>query len=218
MLKALLFDLDGTLANTDAVHFPTWIEVLRAHDIEVTREYYDERLAGRVNTDVIDDVLPDLSEEERRKLIEDEERRSRERAGQIGPLPGLKELLEEGRRRGLTLALVTNSVQEDAEQILEPLELQGAFDPVVYPSEVSESKPEPTPYLEVLRRLEIEADEALAFEDSITGVEASRKAGIQTVGISAAHTPEELKEAGVDLIIGDFGDRALYDLLDGRNP
>lgn len=218
MLKALLFDLDGTLANTDAVHFPTWIEVLRAHDIEVTREYYNERLAGRVNTDAIDDVLPDLSEEERRKLIEDEERRSRERAGQIGPLPGLKELLEEGRRRGLTLALVTNSVQEDAEQILEPLELQGAFDPVVYPGEVSESKPEPTPYLEVLRRLEIEADEALAFEDSITGVEASRKAGIQTVGISAAHTPEELKEAGVDLIIGDFGDRALYDLLDGRNP
>ncbi|MGB3634305.1 MAG: HAD family phosphatase [Rubrobacteraceae bacterium] len=215
MLKALLFDLDGTLANTDAVHFPTWMEVLRPHGIEVTREYYDNRLAGRVNKDVVDDVLPDLSDEERRKLIDAEEKRSRERASEIGPLPGLRDLLDEGRRRELSLALVTNSVEADADQILEPLDLEGVFDPIVYPSEVSESKPEPTPYLELLDRLGIEADEALAFEDSVTGAEASRAAGIQTVGISSAHTPEELKEAGVDLVIGDFADQALYDLMDG---
>ncbi len=214
MLKALLFDLDGTLANTDAVHFPAWMEVLRPHGIEVTREFYDERLAGRVNADVVDDVLPDLSEEERRKLIEDEEERSRDRAAQIGPLPGLRSLLNEERRRWLTLALVTNSVQADADQILEPLELGGAFDPVVYPSEVSASKPDPAPYLEILDRMGIEAGEALAFEDSVTGAEASRAAGIRTVGISSAHTPEELKEAGVELVIGDFEDRALYSLLE----
>lgn len=218
MLKALLFDLDGTLANTDAVHFPAWMEVLRPHGIEVTREFYDERLAGRVNADVVDDLLPDLSDEKRRELIGDEEERSRERAAQIGPLPGLRTLLEEGRRRGITRALVTNSVQADADQILEPLDLQGAFDPIVYPSEVSESKPEPTPYLEVLDRLQIEAGEALAFEDSVTGAQASHAAGIQTVGVSSAHTPEELKDAGVELVIGDFEDRALYDLLDERGP
>ena len=216
MLKALLFDLDGTLCNTDAVHFPAWMEVLRPHGIEVTREFYDERLAGRVNADVVDDLLPDLSEEERRKLIDAEEERSRDRTAQIGPLPGLEDLLEDGRKRGLKLALVTNSVEADAEQILEPLDLEEAFDPVVYPSEVSATKPDPAPYLEILDRLEIEAGEALAFEDSSTGAEASRAAGIQTVGISAAHTPEELKEAGVDLVIGDFADRALYALLDDR--
>ncbi len=217
MLKALLFDLDGTLANTDAVHFPTWMEVLRPHGIEVTREYYDERLSGRVNADVVDDVLPDLSEEERRQLISDEEKRSRERAAQIGPLPGLRELLDEGRRRGLTLALVTNSVEADADQILSPLDLDGTFDPVVYPSEVSASKPEPASYLEVLDRLEIEAGEALAFEDSVTGAEASRAGGIRTVGISSTHTPEELKAAGVALVVGDFADQALYELLDDRS-
>ncbi|CAN5899585.1 HAD-IA family hydrolase [soil metagenome] len=217
MLKALLFDLDGTLSNTDAVHFPTWLEVLRPYGIEVTREYYDEHLAGRVNADAVDEVLPDLSKEERRKLIEAEEERSRERAAHIGSLPGLWDLLEEGRQRGWTLALVTNSVKADANQILEPLDLEGVFDPIVYPSEVSESKPEPTPYLEILDRLEIEAGEALAFEDSVTGAEASCGAGIATVGISSAHTPEELKEAGVDLIIGDFADKALYEFLDERS-
>lgn len=217
MLKALLFDLDGTLSNTDAVHFPTWMEVLRPYGIEVTRGYYDERLSGRVNADVVDDVLPDLSEEDRRNLISDEEELSRERAAQIGPLPGLRELLDEGRRRGLTLALVTNSVEADADQILKPLNLDGAFDPVVYPSEVSVSKPEPAPYLEVLDRLEIGVDQALAFEDSVTGAEASRAAGIRTVGISSAYTPEELKAAGVALVVGDFADQALYELLDDRS-
>lgn len=217
MLKALLFDLDGTLSNTDAVHFPTWMEVLRDHGIEVTREFYDERLSGRVNSEVVDDVLPDLSDEDRARLIKDEEERSRNRAAQIGPLPGLRALLEEGRQRGLTLALVTNSVQADAEQILGPLELEEAFDPVVYPHEVGKSKPEPAPYLEVLDRLEIKADEALAFEDSVTGAKASRAAGIRTVGVSSVYTPEELKEAGVDLVIGDFEDRALYALLDSRS-
>ena len=217
MLKALLFDLDGTLANTDAVHFPAWMEVLRPHGIEVTREYYDERLAGRVNADVIDDVLPDLSDEDREKLINDEEERSHERAAQIGPLPGLKAFLDEGHGRGLTLALVTNSVQADAEQILEPLDLVGTFDPIVYPSEVSATKPDPAPYLEMLDRLGIEADEAMAFEDSVTGAKASCAAGIQTVGVSSGDTPEDLKESGVDLVIGDYEDRALYDFLDERS-
>ncbi|MGF1472636.1 MAG: HAD family hydrolase [Rubrobacteraceae bacterium] len=217
MLKALLFDLDGTLANTDAVHFPTWMEVLRPYGIEVTREFYDERLAGRVNSEVVDDVLPDLSDDERQKLIDTEEERSRDRAAQIGPLPGLVPLLDEGRERGLTLALVTNSIHADAQQILKPLELEDAFDPIVYPSEVSQSKPEPEPYLEVLDRLGIAGDEGVAFEDSVTGAKASCAAGIPTVGISAAHTPEELKEAGVDLVLGDFADQALYDFLDDRS-
>lgn len=217
MLKALLFDLDGTLCNTDAVHFPSWMEVLRPHGFEVTREFYDERLAGRVNADVVDDLLPDLSEKERRELIDEEEERSRYRAAKIGSLPGLEDLLEGARERGLAVSLVTNSVRADADQILEPLNLTEAFDPIVFPDEVSESKPGPAPYLELLDRLGIEGEEALAFEDSVTGVKASRAAGIPTVGISSVYSPEELKDTGVELVIGDFADCALYDLLDKRS-
>lgn len=217
MLKALLFDLDGTLANSDAVHFPTWIEVLRPYGIEVDREFYEERLGGRVNTDVVDDLLPDLSTEERHTLVEAEEQGSRRRTREIGPIPGLFDLLEEGRRRNLKIALVTNSVEEDADQILTPLGLEDAFDPVVYPSEVSDAKPSPAPYNEALKRMEIEPGEALAFEDSLTGVKAAVEAGIHTVGIIRSEDAGELKEAGVDLVIGDFLDRALYQFLDERS-
>ena len=215
MLRALIFDLDGTLCNTDAVHFPTWMEVLRPHGIEVDRELYDNQLSGRVNADVVDDVLPDLSSEEREDLIKAEEDRSRWRTGEIGPLPGLWDLIEVGRERDLWLTLVTNSREEDAHQILDPLQLDGVFDPVVFPKEIEESKPAPDPYEEALERLGISPDEAIAFEDSVTGVESATKAGVPVVGIARVYGPTELLDAGADLVIGDFADHALYERLDG---
>jgi HAD superfamily hydrolase (TIGR01509 family) len=217
MLKALLFDLDGTLSNTDAVHFSTWIEVLRHHDIEVDREYYEEYLSGRNSSEAVDEILPGIASEDRRKLLTEEEERSRSRAEEVGALPGLAKLLQEARRRGLGVALVTNSIKQDATRILRPLGLEDAFDPVVFPEEVSDSKPSPLPYREALDRIGIEPEEALAFEDSLTGTKAAVEVGIPTVGIAREEDPANLREAGVTLVIGDFADQALYELLDERS-
>ena len=213
MPRALLFDLDGTLSNTDAVHFPNWIEVLRPYGVEVTRELYEEKLSGRVDREAIEDVLPDLSDEEMDELLDREELRARQRSSEIGPLQGLRGLIEAGRRRGLPLALVTNSNEEDAGEILQPLGLHGAFDPVVYPQDGEDSKPAALPYEQALESLGLSAEEVVAFEDSVTGARSAVEAGIPTVGITSGHTPEELIEAGVGIVIGDFMDPALYDFL-----
>ena len=213
MPKALLFDLDGTLSNTDAVHFPNWIEVLRPYGVEVTRELYEEKLSGRVDREAVEDILPHLSAEEMDELLEREELRARQRSSENGPLPGLRGLIEAGRRRGLPLALVTNSNEEDAGEILQPLGLHGVFDPVVYPQGGEESKPAALPYEKALERLGLSAEEVVAFEDSVTGARSAVEAGIRTVGITSGHTPEELIEAGVGIVIGDFMDPALYDFL-----
>jgi HAD superfamily hydrolase (TIGR01509 family) len=213
MPKALLFDLDGTLSNTDAVHFPNWIEVLRPYGVEVTRELYEERLSGRVDREAVEDILPDLSDEEANGLLETEELRARQRSSEIGPLPGLRGLIEAGRRRGLPLALVTNSTVEDAGEILQPLGLDGAFDPVVYPRDTSEDKPAAVPYELALEELGMSAGEVVAFEDSVTGARSAVEAGIPTVGITSGHSPEDLVEAGVSIVIGDFMDPALYEFL-----
>jgi HAD superfamily hydrolase (TIGR01509 family) len=215
MAKALLFDLDGTLSNTDAVHFPNWVEVLRPYGVEVTRELYEEKLSGRVDREAVEDVLPDLSEKETQELLETEELRARQRASEIGPLPGLRGLLEAGRRRGVPLALVTNSTVEDAGEVLQPLGLHGAFDPVVYPrdTEDGEDKPSSAPYEHALEELGLAAGEVVAFEDSPTGARSAVEAGIPTVGITTGHPPEDLLEAGVEIVVGDFMDPALYDFL-----
>lgn len=213
MPKALLFDLDGTLSNTDAVHFPNWIEILRPYGVEVTRELYEEKLSGRVDREAVEDVLPDLPDEEVDELLEREELRARQRSSEIGPLPGLRGLIEAGRRRGLPLALVTNSNVEDAGEILQPLGLDGAFSPVIYPRDTSEDKPAALPYERALEELGLSAQEVVAFEDSVTGVRSAVEAGIRTVGITSGHPPEDLIEAGVEIVVGDFMDPALYDFL-----
>lgn len=215
MPKALLFDLDGTLSNTDAIHFPNWIEILRPYGVEVTRELYEEKLSGWVDRRGVEAVLPDLSDEEADALLETEELRARQRASEIGPLPGLRGLLEAARRRGLPIALVTNSPREDANEVLQPLGLDGIFDPVVYQHHTGdgEDKPDAAPYERALEELGLPAGEVVAFEDSPTGASAAVEAGIPVVGISTGHAPEELSDTGVEIVVGDYMDPALYDFL-----
>jgi hypothetical protein len=109
LYRALLFDLDGTLAETDSLHLPTWVDVLRPYGIEVDEEYYKARISGRSNSKIVEDLLPDLSAEDRRDLAEAKEASFRKHAGELEPLPGLLNFMEEAKDRGLSLALVTNA-------------------------------------------------------------------------------------------------------------
>ncbi|HEV8224662.1 MAG TPA: HAD hydrolase-like protein, partial [Rubrobacteraceae bacterium] len=106
MYRALLFDLDGTLAETDSLHLPTWVDVLRPYGIEVDEEFYKARISGRSNFKIVEDLLPDLSAEEGRGLADAKEASFRERTHELEPLPGLVDFMQEAKRRGLSMVLV----------------------------------------------------------------------------------------------------------------
>lgn len=214
MPKALFFDLDGTLTDTHAIHLANWLEVLRPHGVDVDMNIYKEKLSGRPNGEAVDELVPDLSEEERAKLLENEESGYRERMTQSGPIAGLGAFLEEARRRGIRQVLVSNAPKEDASRSLESLGLTDAFEPMIFAEEVGAEKPDPAPYEAALEELGISPEEALAFEDSPSGMGGAVKAGIPVVGLVATHAPNELREAGAEFVVGDFADRALYERLD----
>jgi beta-phosphoglucomutase-like phosphatase (HAD superfamily) len=98
LYRALLFDLDGTLAETDSLHLPTWVDVLGPYGIEVDERFYKESLSGRSNSKIVQDLLPCLSAEEGRKLADAKEASFRERAHELEPLPGLLDFMKEGKR------------------------------------------------------------------------------------------------------------------------
>jgi HAD superfamily hydrolase (TIGR01509 family) len=214
LYSALLFDLDGTLAETDSLHLPTWVDVLRPYGIELDEAFYRERISGRSNSKVVKDLLPYLSTGEGRRLADAKEASFRERAHELEPLPGLLDFMEEAKNRGLSLALVTNAPEENVEAILLALRLGEYFDEVVLSEEVGPVKPDPAPYRAALDKLGGAPEEALAFEDSTSGIASAVGAGIPTVGIASTQDPEKLLRAGAFTVARDFTDPRLPKLLD----
>jgi HAD superfamily hydrolase (TIGR01509 family) len=214
LYRALLFDLDGTLAETDSLHLPTWVDVLGPYGIEVDERFYKESLSGRSNSKIVQDLLPCLSAEEGRKLADVKEASFRERAHELEPLPGLLDFMKEGKSRGISLALVTNAPEENVEAIVLALELKEFFDEVVLSDEVGPVKPDPAPYKAALDKLGISPEKALAFEDSTSGISSSVAAGIPTVGIASTQEPETLEEAGAFMAAKDFTGPEIRRLLE----
>ncbi len=214
MTKALFFDLDGTISDTDAIHMANWLEVLRPHGVDVDMDLYKEKLSGGSSSwEIIDELLPDLSREEKEELIEREESGYRSRMTRTGPITGLEDFIEEARNRRISVALVSNAPKEDARNSLEGLGLKEAFEPMIFAEDVGVEKPDPAPYEAALEALEIPPEEALAFEDSPTGIGGAVEAGIPVVGLSSTHGPDELREAGAEFVGGDFADRTLYERI-----
>jgi HAD superfamily hydrolase (TIGR01509 family) len=214
---ALLFDLDGTLAETDSLHLPTWVDVLEPYGVQVDEEFYRESISGRNTSEIVRDLLPELSDEENRSVGDAKEARFRERATELEPLPGLVDFIERGRERGMNIVLVTNAPEENVQAILLALELRDFFDTVVLADEVEAVKPDPAPYEAALQKIGVAAEAALAFEDSVSGISSSVAAGVPTVGITSSQNPERLLDAGAFMTVQNFTDPQLRALFRAPN-
>ncbi|MGI0488155.1 HAD family hydrolase [Pantanalinema rosaneae CENA516] len=214
MLTALLFDLDGTLADTDPIHFQTWQAVLQEYGLEIDRPFYQANFSGRLNAAIIQDLLPHLSPAAGEALGLYKEAEFRRRATQgLQRLPGLTELITWANDRALNQAVVTNAPIANAKFMLQVLGLVEQFPTVILGEELERGKPDPMPYQVALEQLGVTAATALAFEDSPSGIRSAVGAGITTVGIATTHSPQELYEIGATLVIPDFADPRLMELL-----
>ncbi|KPQ36492.1 MAG: putative phosphatase/phosphohexomutase [Phormidesmis priestleyi Ana] len=207
MLKAVIFDLDGTLTDSDKVHFEVYKSFFAEHNIELDRDGYRQKVSGRQNNAILADFLPQLSAAEKEDFSDRKEETFRYLAeGQLEPLPGLLDLLSQIKRLGLAAAVVTNAPPENAAFMLSELWLTEAFSPIVIGNDLPRGKPDPLPYQTALDKLAIHATEAIAFEDSIAGIRSAIGAGIKTIGMTTTHSAQELIETGAVEAVADFTD------------
>ena len=218
MLKAVLFDLDGTLANTDPIHFQIWQELLVPYGMTIDQEFYDRRISGRLNIDIVQDLLPQLSPDDGVAFSDNKEAQFLATAAdQLQRMPGLTDFLHHIERRGYAAALVTNAPRPNAEFMLKTLALNGVFQPVIIADDLPKGKPDPLPYQTALDILGIVSDEAIVFEDSPSGVRAAIAAGITTIGMTSTHSDTALRQLGAEFTIADFTDSRLLTYL-GQPP
>lgn len=210
MGRALLFDIDGTLADTDPLHLKAFNQVLgpRGHVFDHAR--FSRELQGFANVAIGERFLPDEAPEQRAMILDEKEEVFRTLVtGQIAPLPGLMALLDRADSAGIPMVAVTNAPRLNAELLLSGLGITHRFKALVIGAELPHGKPHPLPYQEGLRLVGARPETSIAFEDSRTGVQSATAAGIPTVGIRTSLSHADLVASGAVTSASAFDDPAL---------
>lgn len=189
--KAILIDMDGTLANSLPVLFDFYNNFMMKFHLEGSPEEFKELILL-----TIPDVVTLLKQRYGLKLSSEElydlyvESLEFYYEHKIPLYDDVHPFVEYMFARGVKLALVTSAAPELAEKFLANQRLRHRFDALVTCKNLPKGKPEPDVYLAALRQLEVEADEAIAIEDSSSGLKAAIAAGIPAIWIS--HNRNEL--------------------------
>lgn len=220
-IEALIFDVDGTLADTEEVHREAFNDAFAAHGLKFhwSRELYAQLLqvtGGKERLAAFLDRTP-LPQRERRRLWELIPRlhatktsfyRERLERGRVSLRPGVRRLMSEGRAAGVRLAIASTTSPDNVAALLEgalgPEALEG-FSVIATGDAVARKKPAPDIYRLALQRLGITARRAVAFEDSAIGVTAAKAAGLLTVATPSDWTRGQ-DLAAADLVLPSLGD------------
>src|SRR6195952_3890306 len=191
--KALLFDIDGTLTDTDALHLEAFNEVLGPYGHAFDHARFTRELQGFSNASISARFLAGEPPEHQATIIGEKEEAFRKLvAGRIQPLPGLMTLLALADRANVPIVAVTNAPRLNAEMLLSGLGIADRFKVLVIGDELAHGKPHPMPYLEGLRAVGAAPETSVAFEDSRSGVQSASSAGVATVGIRTSLSHDDM--------------------------
>ena len=218
MGAALLFDLDGTLVDSDAEHLTAFQRAFAPHGVALDRDQYVAKIMGASNEAIALAFLSHLPADLQIETIEAKEAAYREGLGALDPIAGAAALLDFADARGLSRAIVTNAPRANADLVLKAIGLDARLPIRVIGGELARSKPDPLPYLTGLERTGARAEHSVAFEDSPSGVRAAVAAGLAVVGVTTSLGAARLVELGATLAVADFTDSRIYELIESRMP
>ena len=214
-IRALIFDFDGLIVDTEVPDYESWQEVYRDHGCEFPLEKWAKILGG----DDLTGFDPfDFLEESYGKPIDRQaiwiKRRRRDAEVMIRQpiLPGVEDCLFQAKEKGLLLAVASSSPESWVRGHLTRLGLWEHFDVVRTADDVAATKPAPDLFLSVCLALGVQTDEAIVFEDSPNGVTAANAANIYAVAVPNAVT-ELLDLSHADLILGSLAEISLDELI-----
>lgn len=213
MLRSVIFDLDGTLVNLESLHYKAHAHTLLQYGVTLTLALHRAYVAGRSNRAMLSHFFDDWDDEQIQQYGSEKEAYYRSLVGEVEPTLGVRAVLDWAVEQELVIALVTNATRENVDFLLQRLNLFDYFSLVILGEELARTKPDPLPYKVALHKLNCAADEAIVFEDSEAGIQASRAAGIFTVGITTSLAADTVLSHGADLAVADFQDSRIWSYL-----
>jgi len=206
MIKAFIFDVDGTLVDTRKLHIDAWKRAFDEFDIEVSVEQIQSQL-GRRSIDIAKTFLPKKSAEEIMRIVETKWRVFREFYSYIKPIPKTKELFDFLKSKGLALALATSANRQDADHHVDILSIKDIIGALVTGEDILHSKPHPEIFLKAAVELGINPKESVAVGDSPHDMESAKRAGMTTIGVlTGGYSKKDLLTAGADKVYRDIAE------------
>jgi len=186
MTGAVLWDLDGTLLDSEEYHWRSWRETMDSLGRPITREQFLATFGLR-NDEILPRWLgPAASREEIDRISREKEQLYRQmlRAGGAAPLPGAAEWVRKLNADGWRQAIASSAPRQNVDVVVDVLGLASFFQAVVSAEDVTAGKPDPQVFLTAAARLKRQPAGCIVVEDAAAGVEAARRAGMRSIGVS----------------------------------
>ena len=184
--RAALWDMDGTLIDSERYHWTSWREAMANEGIAITPEQFRSSF-GQRNDSIISQWLGESCAPERLDRIADSKEelyRKLIRENGISPLPGVAEWVHRLQKEGWLQAIASSAPRKNVEVVLEALSAACHFQAIVSAEDVRRGKPDPDVYLVAASRLGVPPSRCVVVEDAVAGVQGARSAGMRSIGVN----------------------------------
>jgi HAD superfamily hydrolase (TIGR01509 family) len=214
MIRAVIFDFDGLIVDTEEPIFRVWQRIYQEHGHELPLEQWLKIIGG--NSAAFDprrDLGQRTGEEINKRDLDALERLYyREATAMQDLLPGVRRYLDDARRLGLKTAIASSSGRQWIDEHLERMGIAKLFDAIICRDDVTAIKPDPELYLTAVGRLEVQVREAIALEDSTNGIRAAKAAGLFCIAVPNAMTVS-MNLSQADLQLSSLDEMPLEELV-----
>lgn len=184
MLKAVIFDMDGVLVDSEPLHAKSFVIAMKQFGVDITTQYNDrfvgstalfmcETAIKEFNLSVTPGEILDANTIAIHKLVKEEG---------YTPIPYTKELIKDLYKNGIKLAIASSSSEKQIEEVTKALGIKKYFNKFISGANLEHPKPAPDVFLKALKELGVKASESIVIEDSMNGATAAKEAGIPCIG------------------------------------
>jgi HAD superfamily hydrolase (TIGR01509 family) len=202
MTKSVLWDLDGTLIDSEQYHWLAWRDTMAAQGVSLTHAQFLQTFGLR-NDAIVPQWIPNATPERIDQIARDKEQLYRRlvREGGLEPLPGARQWTEQLAREGWLQAIASSAPRENVDVVLAVIGLASCFQAIVSAEDVTLGKPDPQVFLAAAARLGSTPARSIVVEDAPAGIEAARRAGMASIGVRRNGSP-----LSADLAVSSLAD------------
>ena len=210
--RAVVWDLDGVIVDSADAHNESWVAMARQFGVPYDPEKDFPVIFGRHNNDIISSMWGVTDQSKIDEMADFKERKFREAAAKLKPLPGVVELVKALREAGWKQAIGSSAPMLNIQALLDATGLGPYMDAISSGNDVTEGKPNPQVFLIAFERVGVDPRNGVVIEDAPAGVLGGKRAGAAVLGVTTTQTAGVLRDAGADRVVDSLEEISVADL------